>query len=161
MPRTSGFSLVPKKILVPIDFSSSSEAALKQASALAKQLHAEIRLFHVIPMFTATKMPDFIPETEFIGGARKAAEQHFAKCEADLATEGVKATSNIAVASDVVASILEEIEKHPVDLMVVSTHGLTGWHPLVFGSTAEKLVKLVRVPVLLIRTAKPPGGEKA
>jgi len=161
MPRTSGFSMVPKKILVPIDFSSSSEAALKQASALAEQLQAEIHLVHVIPMFTATKMPDFIPETEFIGAARKAAEKHFAKCEADLATKGIKVTSSIKVGSDAVASILEEIEKSRVDLMVVSTHGLTGWHPLVFGSTAEKLVKLVHIPVLLIRTAKPAGSERA
>ena len=44
-------------------------------------------------------------------------------------------------------------------MMVVSTHGLTGWHPLVFGSIAEKLVKLAHIPVLLIRTAKPAGGE--
>jgi nucleotide-binding universal stress UspA family protein len=46
-------------------------------------------------------------------------------------------------------------------MMVVSTHGLTGWHPLVFGSIAEKLVKLVHVPVLLIRTEKPESPANA
>ena len=161
MPRTSGFSLVPKKILVPIDFSSSSEAALKQASALAEQLHAEIHLVHVIPMFTATKMPDYVPEAEFISDARKTAEHYFAEREAELAARGVKVVSSVKVGNDVVASILEETEKHPVDLMVISTHGLTGWHPLVFGSIAEKLVKLVRIPVMLIRTAKPATSDQA
>lgn len=160
MPRTSGLNLIPKKIMVPIDFSSSSEAALRQASALAHQLHSEIHLLHVIPMFTATKMPDFIPETEFIGEARKAAERHFELCQADLATRGIKLTSNIRVGNDVVENILDEIEHNHIDMMVVSTHGLTGWHPLVFGSIAEKLVKLVHIPVLLIRTARPEDGAK-
>jgi len=150
--------MVPKKILVPVDFSSSSEAALKHAAALAQQIHAEIHLMHVIPMFTATKMPDFIPETEFIGGARRAAERHFAICQVDLANKGIRASSNIKVSNDVVASILDEIENRHIDLMVVSTHGLTGWHPLVFGSIAEKLVKLVHIPVLLIRTEEPESG---
>ena len=158
MPRTGGFSLIPKKILVPIDFSSSSEAALKHASALAQNLHAEIHLLHVIPMFTATKMPDFVPETEFITGARKAAERHFALCQTELAGRGVRASSNIKVSNDVVQTILEETEHRHIDLMVVSTHGLTGWHPLVFGSIAEKLIKLVHIPVLLIRTEKPEGA---
>ena len=157
MPRAGGFSLVPKRILVPIDFSSSSDAALKHAAALAQNLHAEIHLLHVIPMFTAIKMPDFVPETEFIGGARKAAERHFALCQTDLATRGVRASSTIKVGNDVVRTILDEIEHRHIDMMVISTHGLTGWHPLVFGSIAEKLVKLVYIPVLLIRTEKPEG----
>jgi len=160
MPRANGLSLIPKKILVPIDFSPSSDAALDQASSLAQQLHSEVHLVHVIPMFTAPKMPDFVPETEFIAGARKAAERHFALCQADLATKGIKVSFNIKVGNDVVKSILHEIEYKHIDMMVVSTHGLTGWHPLVFGSIAEKLVKLARIPVLLIRTAKPEDGEK-
>jgi nucleotide-binding universal stress UspA family protein len=155
MPRADGFSIIPKKILVPIDFSSSSEGALKHASALAQNLHAEIHLLHVIPMFTTTKMPDFVPETEFIGGARKAAERHFALCQTELAGRGVRASSNIKVGNDVVRTILDEIEHRNIDMMVVSTHGLTGWHPFVFGSTAEKLIKLVHIPVLLLRTEKP------
>jgi nucleotide-binding universal stress UspA family protein len=155
MPKASGSSLIPKKILVPIDFSPSSEAALKQASALAQQLHAEIHLVHVIPMFTATKMPDYIPESEFIGGAKKEAERHFAGFQADLASKGIKVSSSIEVGNDVTASILDVIRREHIDMLVVSTHGLTGWHPLVFGSIAEKLVKLVHIPVLLIRTAKP------
>ena len=86
--QSKWIQLIPKKILVPIDFSASSEAALKQASALAEQLHAEIHLVHVIPMFTATKMPDFIPEAEFIGEAKKAAERHFESTKAELGRKG-------------------------------------------------------------------------
>jgi nucleotide-binding universal stress UspA family protein len=156
MPRASGVRLIPKKILVPIDFSPSSEASLKQASALAKELHAEIHLVHVIPMFTATKIADFVPEAELTAGAKKEAERQFAARKSVLVGRGVKVSSSIEVSNDVVGSILNLIETKRIDMMVVSTHGLTGWHPLVFGSITEKLVRLVRIPVLLIRSMQPP-----
>jgi nucleotide-binding universal stress UspA family protein len=160
MPATSGSSLIPKKILVPIDFSPSSEAALKQSSALALQLHAAIHLVHVIPMFTVAKMGDYISEAEFIGGAKKEAERYFVLCEGNLARKGIKSSSSVETGNDVTAAILDVIKREHIDLLVISTHGLTGWHPLVFGSIAEKLVKLVHIPVLLIRTAKPEGSAK-
>jgi nucleotide-binding universal stress UspA family protein len=45
-------------------------------------------------------------------------------------------------------------------MVVISTHGISGWHPLVFGSIAEKVVKLVQCPLLLLRSAKPEVGSK-
>src|SRR5665647_542077 len=112
--------------------------ALKQASALAERLQAEIHLVHVIPMFTVAKMPDYIPEAEFIGAARKEAELYVASHRDDLASKGIKVSASILTGNDVSASILEVIKREHIDLLVVSTHGLTGWHPLVFGSIAEK-----------------------
>ena len=157
MSKENVSSLIPKKILVPIDFSPSSEAALKQASALAQKFEAEIHLVHVIPMFKVAKMPDFIPETEFIGAARKEAERYFALRQENLASKGIKASASILTGNDVTASILDVIKHEHIDLLVVSTHGLTGWQPRVFGSITEKLVRLARIPVFLIRTAEPKG----
>jgi nucleotide-binding universal stress UspA family protein len=45
-------------------------------------------------------------------------------------------------------------------MVVISTHGISGWHPLVFGSIAEKVVKLVQCPLLLLRSAKPDSKGK-
>jgi len=45
-------------------------------------------------------------------------------------------------------------------MVVISTHGISGWHPLVFGSIAEKVVKLVQCPLLLLRSAKPDSSVK-
>jgi nucleotide-binding universal stress UspA family protein len=50
--------------------------------------------------------------------------------------------------------ILDVIDREDIDRVVVSTHGLTGWHPMVFGSIAEKLIRLVHIPLLLIHTEK-------
>ncbi len=155
MSKEIGSSLIPKKILVPMDFSTSSDAALKQASALAQKLQAEIHLVHVIPMFSAPKMSDYIHETEFIGLARKEAERYFAVRQEKLASAGIKVSASIVTGSDVTSIILDVIKREHIDMLVVSTHGLTGWQPRVFGSITEKLVRLAHVPVLLIRTAEP------
>ena len=60
------FPSIPTKILLPIDFSPSSQAALEMAADLAKHFHAELHLVNVIPMFPTTTLPDLVPEAEFI-----------------------------------------------------------------------------------------------
>jgi nucleotide-binding universal stress UspA family protein len=59
-----------------------------------------------------------------------------------------------------VGNIMEVVEREQVDMVVISTHGISGWHPLVFGSIAEKVVKLVQCPLLLLHSAKP-GAKNA
>jgi nucleotide-binding universal stress UspA family protein len=101
-----------------------------------------------------------IPETEFVQEARTFAEQHLAKCHAALAARGVKSTSSVEIGNDIAGNIIEVIEREHIDMVVISTHGISGWHPLVFGSIAEKVVKLVQCPLLLLRSTKPEIGAK-
>ena len=70
MSEVHAFPSIPTKILLPIDFSSSSQAALEMAADLAKHFHAELHLVHVIPMFPASTLPDFVPEAKFLQDAR-------------------------------------------------------------------------------------------
>jgi len=114
-------------------------------------------ILNVIPFFPTTTLPDLIPETEFIREARTFAEQHLARCHAALAARGVKAISCVEVGNDIAGSIMEVVEREHIDMVVISTHGISGWHPLVFGSIAEKVVKLVQCPLLLLRSTKPEG----
>jgi nucleotide-binding universal stress UspA family protein len=160
MPESNTFSTIPTRIVVPIDFSPSSRAAVESAADLAQHFGAAIHLVHVIPMFPATTMPDFVPETKFTEEATKEAERHFAAVRADLTGRGIKVTSSVEVGDDVASSIMEAVEREKADLVVISTHGLTGWHPLFFGSIAEKVMKLVQCPVLLLRTPKPASSAK-
>ncbi|MGD0292916.1 MAG: universal stress protein [Terracidiphilus sp.] len=160
MHEVRAFPSIPTKILLPIDFSPSSQAALEMAADLAQHFHAELYLVNVIPFFPTTTLPDLIPKTEFIQEARTFAEQHLAKCHAALTARKVKARSSVEVGNDVAGSIMEVVEREHVDMVVISTHGISGWHPLVFGSIAEKVVKLVQCPLLLLRSAKPESGVK-
>lgn len=55
---------------------------------------------------------------------------------------------------------MEAVDREHIDMVVISTHGISGWRPLVFGSIAEKVVKLVQCPLLLLRSAQPDTGVK-
>jgi nucleotide-binding universal stress UspA family protein len=146
---------VPTRILVPVDFSSSSDAALETASDLALHFHAELYLLNVIPMLPmGTKTVSF-PETEYLHKAEDNAERQLATCDAGLVSKGIKASSSIEIGNDVVGNIMLAIEREGIDMIVISTHGISGWRPLVFGSIAEKVVKQVQCPLLLLRSAEP------
>ena len=150
----------PTKILLPIDFSASSQAALEMAYDLAGHFGAELYLMNVIPVFPTTTLPDLVPETAFIQEARTYSERHLAKCKAALAARGVSSTSSVEVGNDIAGNIMEVVDREHIDMIVISTHGISGWHPLVFGSIAEKVVKLALCPLLLLHSAKPESGVK-
>jgi nucleotide-binding universal stress UspA family protein len=157
---TEAVSVIPTKILVPIDFSASSHAALDAATELAGKFRAELFLLHVIPENPAVALPEGVSEAAIVEEAKKAAADHFEVSQAGLKAKGVKATSNIEVGDDVAGAILDVIDRENVDLAVFTTHGLSGWYPQVFGSIAEKLVRLAPCPVLLLRTPKPQSSAK-
>ena len=153
-------SVIPTKILVPIDFSPSSHAALEAATDLAEKFHAELHLLHVIPEFPVVALPETVSESLIVEAAKKAAAEHFEISQAGLAAKRLKAITSIEVGDDVAGSILDAIEREQIDLVVITTHGLSGWYPQVFGSIAEKLVRLVQCPLLLLRTPKPESSAK-
>ena len=70
MTEVHDFPSIPAKILLPIDFSSSSRAAFEMAADLALHFHAELHLVHVIPAFPTTTFRDFAPEEAFLQEAR-------------------------------------------------------------------------------------------
>ena len=155
-PTRSTFN--PKKILVPLDFSPSSISALTTTTELARQFHAEVCLLHVIPMLpivTGIEFPtSFYPSQEFLADAEKESEKRLAELVSNLLEQGIKASSKVEIGNDVVGNVLMVIEREQIDMLVISTHGMSGWRPVVFGSIAEKVIKLAECPVLLLRSAK-------
>jgi nucleotide-binding universal stress UspA family protein len=159
MPEVHAFHSVPTKILLPTDFSSSSEAALETAVDLAGHFKAELYLVNVMPFFPSSTYPDFVPEQSFIQEARTQTQTRLENCIKLLTDRGVKARFSVEVGNDVARNILEVIDREKIDLLVISTHGISGWHPLVFGSIAEKLIRVVQCPLLLLRSKKVKVGD--
>jgi nucleotide-binding universal stress UspA family protein len=160
VPEARTFPSIPTMILLPVDFSPSSQAALEIAADLALHFSAKLYLLNVIPFFPATSFPDFVPEESFLKESRAHAEKHLTKCHAILTGKGIQSTTSVEVGNDVAGNIMEVIDREHIDLVVISTHGISGWHPLIFGSIAEKVVKLVQCPLLLLRSAKPDSDSK-
>jgi nucleotide-binding universal stress UspA family protein len=145
----------PQKILLPIDFSPSSHRALEAGMDLARHFRAELVLLTVVPMFSADKISDefissFAPDSVRIDDLR-----HLAKIVTVLKSQGIQATSVTEVGEDVVGNIMLTLQKQQIDLLIISTHGRTGWREAILGSIAEKVIRQVECPVLLLPTVKP------
>jgi nucleotide-binding universal stress UspA family protein len=138
-----------------MDFSASSDAALESAADLAGHFHAELILLHIIPTTPDFNGSDFFPETEVLQEARADIEAELAKRANALRSRGIKASSSIEVGNDLAGSIMRVLEQSHVDMVVISTHGMSGWRPAAFGSTAEKIIQRVQCPLLLLRAVKP------
>ncbi|HWA93023.1 MAG TPA: universal stress protein [Terracidiphilus sp.] len=160
MSQSETSPAIPTKILVPIDFSASSHSALDTAEEFAVRFHAEIVLLHVVPQFPAATIPDSISEAALVEHARSEAERKLGISQKALASKGITATAFIEVSADVAGMVIDVVEREKADMLVISTHGLSGWYPLVFGSTAEKIIKLAQCPVMLLRTPKPESSAK-
>jgi len=158
-----GITFNPTKILVPTDFSPSAEVALETAIDLAQHYRAKLYLLHVIPMFPSFGEGPigFHPEREFLEERQKRAEDSLLASVMAIDKKGLQARSCVEVGDDVVGNVLAVIEREQADLLVISTHGLSGWRPMIFGSTAEKVVTLAECPILLLRSIKPNAEHKA
>lgn len=144
--------LPPKLILSPVDFSSPSDEALKTAADLASQFGSQLCLLYVVPALP--KLPSSVSifkEGEYENELHKEAEQRLSKLAKDLSQRGISAITVVGTANDVGMEVVRVAEHDSVDLIVIATHGMTGWHRLAFGSVAEKVVRLAPCPVLVLR----------
>ena len=147
-----------KKILCPTDFSEAANEGIKAANELALHFSAEIILINVvstIPIVPASPALTGVNDLQVLTEMENAARETIAKDAERLLDNSLE--SHLMVidgnAADEVARVAEE-EK--VDLIVISTHGLSGWRKFFFGSVTEKVAKLASCPVLLIQ---PPNKE--
>ena len=155
----------PKLILSPIDFSDSAHAALDVAADFAGRFGAELLLVHVVPA-----IPDLpasvsvLKEGEYDQSLDDAAAKRLSDLVAMLAQKNVKARTEVGTANDVGMELVRSAEHNHADLIIIATHGMTGWHKIAFGSVAEKVVKQASCPVLVLRAnalADAGGGKKA
>jgi nucleotide-binding universal stress UspA family protein len=144
-------------ILVPIDFSPSSEAALLQAAELADALQAPVSILHVVHDLTST------PGYKELKGAKKqlrrmediAAEisqkymQGIQKKYPEL--KSLHNAENLLVIGIPVTRILETAEKLNARMIVMGSQGRTGLSHVLLGSKAEQVVRLANVPVMIIK----------
>lgn len=141
-----------KNILVPIDFSDYSKSALKYAVNFAKTFSAKMHLVYVIePMIYPAdfSMGQIAVPTGDIDMSKRAKEEltNLAKNEIHDSIE----TDILIKSGKPFVEIIETASELDIDLIIISTHGHTGVEHLLFGSTAEKVVRKAPCPVLTLR----------
>ncbi|MFZ0332631.1 MAG: universal stress protein [Candidatus Acidiferrales bacterium] len=144
--------LPPKLILSPIDFSEHSSSALDVAAGMASRVGAELLLVHVVPA-----IPDLptsvsiLKEGEYENTLHDTAVQRLAELADGLAKKNLKVRSEVGTANDVGMELVRIAEHNHVDLIIIATHGMTGWREIAFGSVAEEVVKNAGCAVLILR----------
>lgn len=140
-----------KKILVPTDFSKHATNALKVAVQLAKEHDAEIVLLHMLelPQQTSDALDrgSEIPEIMLY---KKMAVQRIEDLTKSDLLSGVKA-SNIVQFERAFEGILAISKENDIDLVVMGSHGASGFKEMFIGSNTEKVVRSSEVPVLVIK----------
>ncbi len=148
-------SITLKKILIAIDETSYSEKALSYGCHLAKQLHAKIALVHVseLPMLpgyvgnaVVGEVPSVVPELLSVEqeASKKLLERLSEACGKETA---VYTFSRMGLIRDEILAVAKEWE---ADLLILGTHGRTGFDHFMIGSIAESVVRKAHCPVLII-----------
>jgi nucleotide-binding universal stress UspA family protein len=140
-----------KKIVCPTDFSPASEKAIAEALELAREFKAEILLVNVVPVLPpAPSDPNFVFEVpEYERALHADAERRLKEMAADVASKGLTVHTEVGH-GDAGAEIVRIAKDENADLIVIATHGMTGWRHVMFGSVAEKVVRLAHRPVLTV-----------
>ncbi len=138
-------------ILVPIDFSAPSVKALEYALRLAKDFNARLTLLHVLEVLAVPEFATYpiVPDSDRIDDMKKKLTQLAAKQGDPDLLEAVKVRVGPPF-----REITRAAESLNMDLIVIATHGYTGLAHVLLGSTAERVVRHARCPVLVVPARK-------
>ena len=144
-----------QKILVPLDGSAPSKAALTEATRLARACGARLRVMHVLDELSCTNGFE-TAETycaEVLPRMRQFGESLLEAGRAEAQAAGVPADTALreGFGGSASALIVDMAASWGADLIVVGTHGRRGWNRLVMGSDAEAILRTSPVPVLLVK----------
>jgi nucleotide-binding universal stress UspA family protein len=146
--QTTRISL--KRILVPVDFSPLSKKALQYALRFAEEFDADVKLVHVVepdvpPAFDGWMIAPPVISTN-PDGAKKL--KRLASSVQTARINPVQSTVRTGMPAHEIVEAAKELD---VDLIIIATHGYTGWKHFAIGSTAERVVRAAPCPVLVVR----------
>jgi nucleotide-binding universal stress UspA family protein len=138
-----------QRILAPVDFSDASETAVGHATELAQTYDAQIGLLHVVEEVTYPAVYGvdsvYLPPQEMVPRVEESLGE-MAREKVDREDVQISATVGYAP-----FTILDYVDENDVDLVVIATHGRTGFDRILFGSVAERVLRRSPVPVFVVK----------
>lgn len=145
-----------QRILCPIDFSETSRHALEHAVAIAKWYESQITALHVIhvPLFPQPPIlfADVANSAMPTQLERQSREEELRAWLEPAHRAGVK-TDVLVDEGNAATRIVEHAQSRQADLVVMGTHGLSGFERFMLGSVAEKVLRKARCPVMTVPPA--------
>lgn len=140
-----------KKILVPTDFSEQAGIALKAAAGIARKSNAEIILLHIIDLPQETMdmiKPGYdLPEIMLF---KEGAEARLSQTSLSEELNGLT-VSQILILGRTFNEVIQVAKTNDIDLIVMGSHGASGFKEFFIGSNTEKVIRMSEVPVLAIK----------
>jgi nucleotide-binding universal stress UspA family protein len=152
-----------KRILVPVDGSSTSNAGLKEALKLAQARGAALCLLHIMDEHMIFISPEAAPNMQVILDSMRAdGGKVLARAAQTALAKGVKAQTALVESRGLRVSdtIVREAKRWRADIIVMGTHGRRGMNRLIMGSDADLVVRYAGVPVLLVH-GRAPAKQRA
>ncbi|MDQ4044068.1 MAG: universal stress protein [Chloroflexota bacterium] len=146
------------RILVPLDGSGTSEAALDEAIRQATAFHLPVHLVRVVDTHVLEQVGgsaaafNYTMLGEMFEQESDEAESYLDEIASRLEREGLTVTREVLV-GPIARSIIAEVE--PGDMIVMGSHGRSGIRRWVLGSIAEDVLRHAHVPVLLVKQSHP------
>jgi len=135
-----------KTILFPCDFSTSETAAFEYAADLARDCDAKLLIAHArepAPIYAEGPFYTGIPQPDY-----EAVQQMLAKVQPT--SPGVRFEHRL-LSGDPAPAVAELARREQVDLIVMSSHGRSGWGRLLMGSVAEGVMREAPCPILIVK----------
>jgi nucleotide-binding universal stress UspA family protein len=140
-----------KRLLCPVDFSPTSESAVRVASALARELGAELTLLHVrnIP---GSSIPEGMlePTGELTHDLSAPADRPLEAWKTAAEGLGVRRVEAVTSVGEPAVEITELARRGAFDAIVIATHARSGLKHAILGSVAEKVVRLAPCVVISV-----------
>lgn len=144
-----------KHILVPVDGSPASLAAVRQATSLARAFDSRVTALYVIDPYPFVGVgADFAyGQGEYLVAAKASAAEalHAARAVAAEVATGQTLTERIIEGPTVYDGILQAAQEDGVDLLVMGSHGRSGLERLLIGSTTRRVLSHTSLPVFVVR----------
>ncbi len=141
----------PRKILCPIDFSEGSRAAVTRALDLARASGAEVTLLHVYELPAPSGAEAVVTGAGALDRLQRDQEHAMRAWEGELRAPGGPVLHTDLALGASAETIVDRARRGGFDLIVLGTHGRTGFKRLVLGSVTEDVTRRAPCPVLVVR----------
>ena len=150
-----------KTIMVPVDFSESSDIALEHAVFMAKMNKAELIMLHVIETFSFTSaIGHAMKGTSFEAQAEEMVQKKLNETAEEIKSkDGIHVKTKIELGR-IHIKILRTAKESNVDLIVMGTHGVSGFQEFMVGSNASRIMSASSCPVLTVQQHSKNKGYK-
>ncbi len=139
-----------KKVMVALDGSPEALAAIEPARAMARAFQAEIHLVSVEFPRSPQGLEWKLSQSAYLDKRKQELQHYLDRWAEKLKAEGLSVSTAVLPLGSTVSRLRQEIEHYNADLLVLCSHGRSGWSRLVLGSTAEEMNRRAGCPVMVV-----------